>query len=412
MIAGVVLGPSVLGAIWPEAQHWLFPWDPSQQTPDSQSYLYPVSQLGLALYMFIVGLEFRVEILRRSWRTSLSVSLAGMLCPFLFGSLLGYWLHGSSQMFSSQTTCFQAVLFIGAALCITAFPMLARIVNYHGLSGISMGTVALGAGAMDDACAWCLLAVVLASFDGTWQQALITIAGAVAFLLAATCLVRPLLQRIEQYFLREEQLTDTGLAAALAIMACCAWLTHAMGLHTVFGAFVAGAIIPRGPIQSQVSSRLQPLTVALLLPLFFVYSGIDTQIGLLSTAPAWGICLLVLYPGKRRRLLSRCLLGGITVARVPRCGHPHERARPYGINHHQYRLGTRHHKPLPVCDIGHHGGSHHAHGRPLVSRLGCTGHHFPGKHEPSNPGDAYGPETALMDRKKAPNLLGPSGASR
>ncbi|GIW92032.1 MAG: potassium transporter [Pirellulaceae bacterium] len=294
MIAGVALGPSFFGYWWPEAQQWLFPWDPSQTIRDSQSYLYPASQLGLALYMFIVGLEFRVEILRVRWRASVAVSLAGMLAPFLLGALLGAWMHAHTRLFSPQTERYAAMLFLGAALCITAFPMLARIIHFHGLAGTTMGTVALGAGAMDDACAWCLLAVVLAGFDESWHQALVTILGAVVFVTTAVLVLRRLLLRFRQYFLREEQLTDTGMALALAVMALMAWATDSLGLHTVFGAFVAGAIMPRGAIARQLAERLQPLTVALLLPLFFVYSGLNTRIGLLDTLEAWGLCALVL----------------------------------------------------------------------------------------------------------------------
>ncbi len=165
MIAGVMLGPSLFGLLAPETQDWLFPWDKTQQTRDTQSYLFPASQLGLALYMFVVGMEFRVDIVRKRLRSSIAVSVAGMVTPFVLGAGLAYVLYHHTELFPQKTSLMEAMLFLGASMCITAFPMLARIIHFKKLTGTTMGTVALGAGAIDDATAWCLLAVVLASFD-------------------------------------------------------------------------------------------------------------------------------------------------------------------------------------------------------------------------------------------------------
>lgn len=294
MITGVLLGPSLLGLIWPGLQEWLFPWDSSQATRDTQSYLFPASQLGLALYMFVVGLEFRVDIIRRHFGASVVVSLAGMVTPFLLGAALALWLHQSPGLFGPKTTLHEAMLFLGASMCITAFPMLARIIHFQGLAGTTMGTVALGAGAIDDAAAWCLLAVVLASFDQQWSQAVVCIASGLGFVLVAVLAVRPLLNRMVKRFLHEDQLTDTGLALALALMATGAWFTDLIGLHAVFGAFVTGAVMPRGAFSQEVVRRVQPLTVALLLPLFFTYSGLNTQITLLNSWYLWAVCGAVL----------------------------------------------------------------------------------------------------------------------
>jgi Kef-type K+ transport system membrane component KefB len=166
MIAGVLLGPSLFGLIWPEAQQWLFPWDTTQKTRDTQSYLFPASQLGLALYMFVVGMEFRMDIVRRRLKSSIAVSVAGMVTPFVLGAGLAWILFHHTELFPKRTSLLEAVLFLGASMCITAFPMLARIIHFKKLTGTTMGTVALGAGAIDDATAWCVLAIVLASFGG------------------------------------------------------------------------------------------------------------------------------------------------------------------------------------------------------------------------------------------------------
>ncbi len=294
MVAGVLLGPSLFGLLWPEAQAWLFPWDKSQQSRDTQSYLFPASQLGLALYMFIVGLEFRVDILRRRLKSSVAVSVAGMVTPFLLGAGLAWVFFHHTQLFSERAKLSEAMLFLGASMCITAFPMLARIIHFKKLSGTTMGTVALGAGAIDDASAWCLLAVVLASFDNNWTHAWVNIAGGAGYVVVTLLLIRPLLLRAKTWLVKNEALTESGLVIGLALMALGAWFTDLIGLHAVFGAFVMGAAIPRGIVARDLIARLQPLTVALLLPLFFTYSGLNTKIGLLNTSYLWLICGAVL----------------------------------------------------------------------------------------------------------------------
>jgi len=294
MVAGVMLGPSLFGLLFPEAQAWLFPWDMTQATRDTQSYLFPASQLGLALYMFVVGMEFRLDIVRQKLRSSVAVSAAGMIAPFVLGAGLAWVMFHHTDLFPEKTSVQEAMLFLGASMCITAFPMLARIIHFKGLSGTTMGTVALGAGALDDATAWCLLAVVLASFDDHWSHAWMNIGGGAAFGLVAVFVLRPLLARAASRLVGADGLTDTGLVVGLACMAIGAWFTDLVGLHAVFGAFVMGAVMPRGVVSRDLIGRIQPLTVALLLPLFFTYSGLNTKIGLLNTGFLWLICGAVL----------------------------------------------------------------------------------------------------------------------
>ena len=294
MIAGVMLGPSLFGLLLPEAQAWLFPWDASQSARDTQSYLFPASQLGLALYMFVVGMEFRVDIVQRRLHSSVVVSIAGMAAPFALGAALAWLLFRHTAIFPERTSLPEAMLFLGASMCVTAFPMLARIIHFKRLSGTTMGTVALGAGAIDDATAWCLLAVVLASFDGDWSHASYNIGGGIAYVAVALGILRPLLRRAQRFLIRDGELVDAGLVAGLALMALGAWFTDLIGLHAVFGAFVMGAAMPRGPVVRALTARIEPLTVALLLPLFFTYSGLNTKITLLDSPALWGVCLAVL----------------------------------------------------------------------------------------------------------------------
>jgi len=295
MIAGVLLGPSLFGLVLPSWQEFVFPWDRSQQTRDTQSYLFPASQLGLALYMFVVGLEFRVDIIRSNFKTSAAVSLAGMVAPFALGAGLGWFFFHYTSLFPSQTKVSEAMLFLGASMCITAFPMLARIIHFKGLAGTLMGTVAIGAGAIDDAMAWCLLAVVLASFDNNLSHAVWSIGGGALFVTVAVLVVRPLLDRCKGWWIDEkETLNDAGLVIGLTAMTFGAWFTDKIHLHAVFGAFVMGACIPRGIMTRDLIARIQPLAVALLLPLFFTYSGLNTKIGLLNSVNLWAFCGLVL----------------------------------------------------------------------------------------------------------------------
>ena len=285
----------MFGLMLPEWQQAIFPWDKTQQTRDSQSYLFPASQLGLALYMFIVGLEFRVDVIRKNFSCSIAVSLVGMITPFLLGAGLAYWMFHNSKLFPEGTSLFEAMMFLGASMCITAFPMLARIIHFKGLTGTLMGTVAIGAGAIDDAMAWCLLAIVLASFDNDVTRAAWSIAGGIGFVAFAIVLLKPTLSYIQRWLIGPDgKMTESGVAMGLVCMAIGSWFTDKIHLHAVFGAFVIGAMIPRGVMQRDLVERIQPLTVALLLPLFFTYSGLNTRIDLLNSVYLWGICGLVL----------------------------------------------------------------------------------------------------------------------
>jgi Kef-type K+ transport system membrane component KefB len=295
MITGVLLGPSLLGLYFPEWQQYIFPWDLSQEKRDTQSFLFPVSQLGLALYMFIVGMEFRGDIIKANFRAAMAVSIAGMLAPFLLGVALAVSLHGDLRLFPEETDLFEASLFLGASMCITAFPMLARIIHFKGLTGTRMGTVAIGAGAIDDAMAWCLLAVVLASIKNDYTKAIWSIGGAVAFVLLVMLIIRRVLELTHRrLMLKGDQLSDSGMAIGLTCLCLGAWFTDSIGLHAVFGAFVAGAAMPRGVVTEGLTDRIQPLTLGLLLPLFFTFSGLNTRIGLLNSSWLWCVCGLVL----------------------------------------------------------------------------------------------------------------------
>lgn len=294
MVTGVVLGPSLVGLFWPEISARLFP-------AESMKVLFPVSQLGLAAYMFVVGLEFRVDIFRRRAGSAAAVSIAGMVAPFVLGAGLGWFFFTRTELFPAKTSMVEAVIFLGAAMCITAFPMLARIIHFKKLAGTTMGTVALGAGALDDAAAWCLLAIVLASFDGDLSHAIKNIAGGAGYVALTMLVIRPVLARWARGIDARGTLSDHEFVVCLILLALGAWFTDAIGLHAVFGAFVMGAAMPRGLVANALIERVQPLTVALLLPLFFTYSGLNTRMGLLNSGWLWamtGLVMLAAIGGK------------------------------------------------------------------------------------------------------------------
>jgi Kef-type K+ transport system membrane component KefB len=287
MIAGVCLGPSLLGALAPAWSEALFP-------KDSMKVLFPVSQLGLALYMFIVGLEFRMDIVRKRFGSSVAVSFAGMAAPFILGAGLGWFLWNHTALFPKATSMQNAMIFMGASMCITAFPMLARIIHFKGLAGTTMGTVAIGAGAIDDAAAWGMLAVVLASFNGDMSHALLSIGGGIAYVAVAHLIIRPILARYAAAIEARGMLSDGEYAFFLALMCFGSWWTDYIELHAVFGAFVMGSAMPRGVVSRTLIERTQPLAVALILPLFFTFSGLNTRLGLLNSPTLWLFCGAVL----------------------------------------------------------------------------------------------------------------------
>ncbi len=285
--AGVLLGPSFLGLFWPDLAHAIFP-------PASMGLLQPVAQLGLTLYMFVIGLEFRTDVLGEHRRAALAVSTAGVAVPFALGAGLGWVLYAHTQLFPPRTPLPDAMLFLGASMCITAFPVLARIIRHKNLGGTEMGTISLAAGALGDAVAWGLLAVVLASLDGNISHAAVNIGAGLAYVLVVLGVVRPLLARRAVVITARGHLSETEMALALLLMLMGAWCTDHIGLHAVLGAFVMGAAMPRGLVTDTLIARIEPLDAALLLPLFFTSSGLNTQLTLLDSGRLWLIAALIL----------------------------------------------------------------------------------------------------------------------
>ena len=287
MIAGVLLGPSVFGAFCPEILAWIFP-------REARPVLFSASQLGLALYMFLVGLSFRREHFRKEVSGAAAVSLAGMAVPFALGALLSLALHGRSGFFAPKASGMEAALFLGASMCITAFPMLARILVERGLAGSKLGTLALAAGAMDDVAAWCLLAVVLSTFSDDASTAVLALGGGAAYAVVVLFLGTPLFRRLGESAQRAGELTQGLFGITLMLVMLGSWFTDAVGIYAVFGAFLMGIAMPRGFFAEELRKQLEPLVVVLLLPLFFTWSGLNTRLDLLVSPELWLIALAVL----------------------------------------------------------------------------------------------------------------------
>jgi Kef-type K+ transport system membrane component KefB len=293
MIAGVLIGPSLLGLIFPAVQKQIFP-------AESLNILYVGAQLGVGLYMFLVGVEFKTEFFRARVRSAASVSIAGMLVPFTCAIVLAPWLMKVPGLFSDKITSFEAILFLGAAISITAFPMLARIIYERGMTGTPLGTLALSAGAIDDAAAWCVLAIVLASFqklpDGSVNLAIAfkAIGGGLGYALLMILAGRKLLAPLGRIAERDGKISPTLLSIVLMLFCLSAWAMDAIGIHAVFGGFLLGAAMPRGFFATELRKKLEPFAVVFLLPMFFTFSGLKTRLDMVNSPQLLLIALVVL----------------------------------------------------------------------------------------------------------------------
>jgi Kef-type K+ transport system membrane component KefB len=298
MLAGIMLGPSLFGMIAPNFQQWLFPKAPiltgEVVFPNpSMSILYALSQVGLMIYMFLVGLDLNMDLLKNRAKSAGIVSIAGIIVPFSLGAIAAFGLHGQ-DLFNQNVTPWAAALYMGASMSITAFPMLARILQERGLIKTKLGALVLAAGSLDDAIAWCLLALVLASIKSSINVAIIAIGGTLAYVLFMWFFGQRILRIFSYWTRRDGEVTIQTLTFVLIIMMVCAYYTDFVGVHAIFGAFVLGIVMPRGHFAESVHRHLEYLTTSLLVPIFFVFSGLNTQLGLLNSLHLWAIALLII----------------------------------------------------------------------------------------------------------------------
>jgi Kef-type K+ transport system membrane component KefB len=281
IIAGVMLGPSLLGLVWPSAFHWLFPGN-------VVATVNTLAQFGLIFFMYLVGAEINLDAVRKRGVTAITVSQVSIALPMLTGIVLALALY---PPFGGRVGFLGFALFIAVSMSVTAFPVLARILTDRGLADTPLGALALACAAIGDVAAWCLLAVVIAiSHNGSAAGVFVTIALTAAFAASMVLVVRPLLAwgigRVSE---------PAVLPIMLAGIMLSALATNDIGIHPIFGAFLFGVIAPRSaPTAKRAAGKMESVTVTLLLPLFFVYTGLHTRFGLLgSSARLWAWCALI-----------------------------------------------------------------------------------------------------------------------
>ena len=287
MIAGVVLGPSLFGLLLPDVQSAIFP----QAT---KNVLYSGAQLGVGLYMFLVGTTLRLDHFQSKAKSAISVSAAGIIVPFLMAAAITPFLLTVPGLFADGISSANATLFMGACIALTAFPMLARIINERGLANSSLGTLSLTAGAFDDAVSWCVLAVVLATFGAGPGVAVLAIGGGLAYTLFIVLFGKRLLAPLGRIVEREGEMSTTVLGITLALFCTSAFIMDAVGIHAIFGGFILGTVMPRGLFAEELKRKVEPLAVVLLLPMFFTYSGLNTRMDMVNTLPLLLIALGIL----------------------------------------------------------------------------------------------------------------------
>lgn len=282
ILAGLALGPSLLGAFLPKLEATLFP---SSALPTLQT----LGDIGLILYMFSLGARIDTHVMLRQIRKAIVVSLSGIILPLVMGATLAFFLYPG--LAGSKANLFSFMLLVGTAVAITAFPVLARLLTERNLLGTKIGTLALTCAAVDDIIAWCLLALVIAVVHARGvASALFTVGLTILFIGLMLVVVRPLLLFAD----RRIPLKPLLLALNIILLLLSASATTAIGIHPVFGAFLMGIILPRTTLFIEQVRSIDRTISLLFLPLYFVFTGLRTHIGLISGPALWLICLLVL----------------------------------------------------------------------------------------------------------------------
>ena len=287
IVAGIVLGPSVLGYFFPDVFQALFP-------PESLTNLELLSQVGLVLFMFVIGMELDFSVLKNKINETLVISHAGILVPFFLGIVASYWIY--EEYAAAQTAFLPFALFIGISMSITAFPVLARIIQERNMTKTSLGTLAIASAANDDVTAWCLLAVVIAiAKAGTFASALYAIGLTALYIIIMFMVVRPFLKKVGEVYANKEVINKTFVALILLILIISSTLTEIIGIHALFGAFMAGVVMPPSiGFRKVMMEKVEDIALVFFLPLFFAFTGLRTEIGLINSPALWGVCLLLI----------------------------------------------------------------------------------------------------------------------
>ncbi|NDV82776.1 cation:proton antiporter [Bacteroides sp. 51] len=287
IVAGIVLGPSLLGKYFPEAFLFLFP-------PESLTNLELISQIGLVLFMFVIGMELDFSVLKNKINETLVISHAGILVPFFLGIVSSYWIY--EEYASSQTHFLPFALFIGISMSITAFPVLARIIQERDMAKSQVGILSIASAANDDVTAWCLLAVVIAiAKAGTFASAIYTIVLTIIYIVIMFAVVRPFLKKLGKEYANQEVINKNFVGFILLVLVVSSVTTEILGIHALFGAFMAGVIMPPNTgFRKVMMEKVEDIALVFFLPLFFAFTGLRTEIGLINSPQLWWLCLFLI----------------------------------------------------------------------------------------------------------------------
>jgi Kef-type K+ transport system membrane component KefB len=307
IIGGIFLGPSVLGQALPEVQAYVLP-------SDIAPILGTLAQLGVILFMFLIGLELNLRVLRGSGQAMLAISHVSIALPFLLGAVLALGIYERYATSAVGFTSF--ALFLGVAMAVTAFPVLARILIDRGLQRTHLGSMAIGVAAVGDVTAWCLLALVVSFVHAQMGSAFLTIGLTVVFISGTLVLLRPLLKKVVPLLESRGRVSGGSIALIFIAVLLSALTTEYIGVHAIFGAFLLGLVIPHDSrVAIEVTYRLEDIVKVMLLPVFFAYTGMHTEFGLLSTVEDWlfcGLIILVATIGKFGGTFVTAKLAGMT----------------------------------------------------------------------------------------------------
>jgi Kef-type K+ transport system membrane component KefB len=285
VVGGLALGPSFLGIVWPEAREFLL-------APPIVPFINVVSQVGIVIFMFLVGVELNKTLLHDKGRAALIISNVSIICPFLFGVGVSLGLYKSYA--PPETSLFIFSLFMGVALSITAFPVLARIITDLKISESPLAALTLTCAAINDVTAWCLLAFLIGIAKGSLFYAVIAFTGTLAFAAAAIFIGGPLMKKLVEH-VEAKGLSLNLLLFVTALVALSGYITDLIGIHSLFGAFIFGTLIPHDcRLAKELDSRFKRFVLTLLLPMFFAFTGMRTQISLLNTPKHWLWCAVII----------------------------------------------------------------------------------------------------------------------
>jgi Kef-type K+ transport system membrane component KefB len=297
ILAGIALGPSLLGYFFPDVSHFLF-------SADSLHYIDILSKIGLILFMFVIGMELDLGVIKRRMGETFFISHANLLLPFILGIVLAYFVYQQPVFFNGMSIPpLHFYLFIAISMSITAFPVLARILREREMSRTGFGGLAMAAAANIDITAWCLLAVIIAIVQaGSFYSALYVVGATAVFVALMFLVIKPIMKRVSNSYLTQETISKPVVAFVFLMLIVSAFVTESLGIHALFGAFLIGVVMPTGSdFRKILTEKIEDVALVFLLPLFFVRSGLKIEFSAVQTADMWiwcGIFILVAVSSK------------------------------------------------------------------------------------------------------------------